>query len=255
MSKLADRTALVTGAGRGIGHGIARMLAAEGARLVVCARTADDLDALAGAITEAGGDLATAEGVDAAATAALDHLGSVDILVNNVGGSRPKRFLALEDQDWLDALQLNFLSTVRMTSRLLPQMLERREGAIVNMSSIVATEPPKLVAPYAAAKAALMSYTKVLADIAAPSGVRANCVLPGLIETSATARNAAISAKATGKTEAEIMEAMLVQNPIPLGRMGTPEDIAAMVRLLVSPDGSFITGSTFVVDGGAHRAV
>jgi putative oxidoreductase len=238
------------------------MLAAEGARVVACSRTAEDLDALVAAVTDAGGkatamvaDLATAEGVEAAAAAALAQLGSVDILVNNVGGSRPKKFLALEDQDWLDAMELNFLSTVRMTTRLLPQMMERGSGAIVNMASIVALEPPRFVAPYAAAKAALIAYTKVLADIAAPSGVRANCVLPGLIETSATHRNAAISAEATGKSQEEVMAAMLEQNPIPLGRLGAPEDIAAMVRLLVSPDGSFITGSTFVVDGGAHRSV
>ena len=200
-------------------------------------------------------DLATPGGVATFVEAVNLRHEHVDIIVNNAGGSRPKRFLDLEEDDWLDALHLNFLSTVRVTKALLPGMLERGSGAIVNVSSTVAREPMSFVSPYAAAKAALLNYTKVLTDVCAPRGVRVNCILPGLIETSATARNAAISSRTSGKSEQEVMETMLKKNPIPVGRMGTPGDVASLVAFLVSDEAAFVCGATVLVDGGAHRSV
>lgn len=252
--------AVVTGAGRGIGREIARRLASDGALVVACARTDTDLTSLTEQITSAGGtafgvpaDLSRPEGPAGLFTQALERFGRIDVLVNNAGGSVPKRFLDLEDQDWQDALDLNFLSTVRLNAKVVPHMAANGSGVIVNVSSTVAREPTRFVAPYAAAKAALANYSKTLADICAPLGVRVNCVLPGLIETSATARNAARSARATGKSEAEIMAAMLEKNPIPVGRLGTPADVSALVAFLVSDEASFVVGTDVVIDGGAHH--
>jgi len=121
------------------------------------------------------------------------------------------------------------------------------------MASISGREPGKFVGPYSAAKAALINYSKFMSDFYAPFGVRVNCVLPGLIETSSTTRNAVKSAKATGRTTEQIMEAFLKRYPIPMGRLGQPEEIAAVVRLLVSPEAAFVTGAAILVDGGAHQ--
>jgi 3-oxoacyl-[acyl-carrier protein] reductase len=257
---LSGSTALVTGAGRGIGRAVAIVLAADGARVAVCARTASEVQDVCRHINDAGGsampivaDMATLDGAMSAADAAEKELGHLDIVVNNAGGSSPKPIPELTDTDWQDALDLNFLSAVRTTSRLGPAMQARRHGSIVNMASISGREPGKFVGPYSAAKAALINYSKLMSDFYAPSGVRVNCVLPGIIETSSTSRNALKSAQATGRSTAEIMETMLRKNPIPAGRLGQPEEVAAVVRLLVSPDAAFVTGAAITVDGGAHH--
>lgn len=257
---LSGSAALVTGAGRGIGRAVAIVLAADGALVAVCARTASEVHDVCRQILEAGGsavpivaDLSTLEGAAAAADAAAKELGDIDILVNNAGGSTPKPIAQLDDTDWQDALDLNFLSAVRTTSRLGPSMQARGHGSIVNMASISGREPGKFVGPYSAAKAALINYSKLMSDFYASSGVRVNCVLPGIIETSATSRNALKSAQATGRSTAEIMETMLRKNPIPTGRLGQPEEVAAVVRMLVSPEAAFVTGAAIAVDGGAHH--
>jgi NAD(P)-dependent dehydrogenase (short-subunit alcohol dehydrogenase family) len=257
---LSGSTALVTGAGRGIGRAVAVVLAAEGVHVAVCARTATEVEEVCEQIRHAGGsavpilaDLATLDGAHSAADTAVSELGDLDILVNNAGGSSPKAIAELTDTDWQDALDLNFLSAVRMTSRLAPAMQARGSGSIINMASISGREPGKFVGPYSAAKAALINYSKLMSDFYAPSGVRVNCVLPGIIETSSTARNTLKSAEATGRTPADIMATMLKRNPIPAGRLGQPEEVAAVVRLLVAPDATFVTGAAITVDGGAHH--
>jgi NAD(P)-dependent dehydrogenase (short-subunit alcohol dehydrogenase family) len=133
-------------------------------------------------------------------------------------------------------------------------MAERPSSSIVNIASTTAREPLALSAPYSAAKAALVNFSKVCADVFAPLGVRVNCVLPGIIETSATARNAQLSMHRTGKTEEEVMRAMLTKHSIPTGRIGRPEEVAALVHMLVSPSSAYVTGATVYVDGGAHRS-
>jgi NAD(P)-dependent dehydrogenase (short-subunit alcohol dehydrogenase family) len=257
---LSGSTALVTGAGRGIGRAVAMSLANDGARIAVCARTASEVNDVCERINGAGGsalpivaDMSTHEGASTAAQTALNKLGEVHIVVNNAGGSKPKSVAELTDEDWLEALSLNFLSAVRTISLIAPTMQTRGNGAIVNMASISGREPGKFVGPYSAAKAALINYSKLMSDFYAPSGVRVNCVLPGIIETSATTRNALKSAQATGRTEDEIWATMLKRNPIPAGRLGQPEEVAAVVRLLVSPETAFVTGAAITVDGGAHH--
>ena len=252
--------ALVTGAGRGIGRAIAIALAADGVRVAVCARTVSDVHEVCELITHTGGsavpliaDLSSLDGAVSAADAATAELGDLDILVNNAGGSDPKPIAELTDADWQAALDLNFFSAVRTTSRIAPGMQTRGRGSIVNMASISGREPGKFVGPYSAAKAALINYSKLMSDFYAPSGVRVNCVLPGIIETSSTTRNTMKSARATGRSPDEIMETMLKRNPIPAGRLGQPEEVAAVVRMLVAPDAAFVTGAAITVDGGAHH--
>ena len=259
---MVPRVALVTGAGRGIGRAVALRLARDGMHVCLAARSPSDLDLLRSEISEFGGqalavptDMTVLHEVRRLGEQVLHQWGRVDVVVNNAGGSRAKSFTELEDDDWLDAMALNFMTTVRMNQVILPAMVANESGCIVNIGSVVSREPQRFVAPYSAAKAALANYSKILSEIYAPRGVRVNCVLPGLIETSAMVRNANLSAQATGRTPEEIMAAMLERHPIPSGRLGLPEDVAATVSFLLSDEASFICGAEIVVDGGARRSV
>ncbi len=259
MNEFDGHTAVVTGAGRGIGASTVLLLASQGAKVVAAARSRQELDDLVDQVRADGGaavavavDLADAGGVSTLAERCVAELGTVDIVVNNVGGSNPGRLRELSDDDWQRALDLNLLSAVRLTTALLPNLRVGR-ASIINVASTSGREPDKIVAPYAAAKAALISYSKACADDLARDGIRVNCVLPGIIETSATVRNAALSAERTGKTAADVMTAMLERHPIPLGRLGRPEDIAETIAFLASQRSAFITGATLYADGGAHR--
>ena len=158
MTEFEDRNAVVTGAGRGIGQATAQLFAARGASVVACSRTQHELDELVRTIQEGGGravgvvaDLATVDGCADLAMRATNELGRIDMLVNNVGGSRPGRIRELENDDWQAALELNFLSAVRVTSALLPSMVPG-PASIVNISSTSGREPARLFGPYAAAK-------------------------------------------------------------------------------------------------------
>ena len=257
MTELAGRIALVTGASKGIGRAIALELAEAGADLVINARGSAALDAVAAEIRGRGrageavpADVATEAGARLVVERAVARFGRVDVLVNNAGKGSPKRLLDLTEEDWHASFELNFMAAVRLSLACVPLMQAHGGGRIVNISSRVGRQPDPYFAPYAAAKAALINFTKSLANAFSKDGVLANCVVPGLVRTEAVEEAARKSAEATGKTVEEVFAETLRARPIPAGRMGEPADIAPLVVFLASPRASWITGATFGVDGG-----
>lgn len=258
---LEGRVAVVTGGSQGIGREIALLLAAEGADVVIAARRADRLERTASELRERGhrvvsvvADVATPQGPAEIAAAALAQLGRVDILVNNAGKGHNKPIDELTDEDWYASIDLNLMSAVRMCRALVPQMRERGRGRIVNIATRVAREPDPYFAAYAAAKAALINFSKNLANAYSPEGVLTNCVVPGLIRSEAIDQAAEKSAAETGLAVDEVMARTLRKRPIPAGRLGEPTDVAGLVALLCSEHGAWITGACFTVDGGIVRS-
>ncbi|MGL6280274.1 MAG: 3-oxoacyl-[acyl-carrier-protein] reductase [Gaiella sp.] len=236
FASLEGKTALVTGASRGIGRAIALELARGGASVVVGYRTgADEAAAVA---AELGGRAVQADVSDAASAAALvEAAGEVDILVNNAGLTRDGLLARMSDEDWDTVIQTN-LSSVFYTCRAVARpMMKRRGGAIVNVSSIVGVHGNPGQTNYAASKAGIIGFTKSLARELGSRGVRANVVAPGYVRTQLTD---VLPEEATG--------AMLAATP--LGRLGDPEDVAGAVRFLASDDAAFVTGAVLLVDGG-----
>lgn len=253
---LAGRVAVVTGASKGIGRAIAFELAGAGADLVICARGAAALEAVAEEIRASGraveavsADVSTPAGAALVLEHARARFGRIDVLVNNAGKGTPKRMLELTEDDWHASFELNFMSAVRLSLGCVP-LMRQRGGRIINISSRVGRQPDPYFAPYAAAKAALINFTKNLANAFSKDGILSNCIVPGLVRTEAVEEAARASARATGKTVEEVFAATLAKRPIPAGRLGEPADVAGLVVFLASPRASWITGSTFTVDGG-----
>jgi len=239
---LSEKTALVTGASAGIGRGIAKALAAEGVRLAVTARRRDKLEALA---RETGAKMTIieadfmAEGApQKIAEAALKGLGSVDILINNAGGSRAFTLESTEAQ-WEEAMTLNFTRQRQLAHALLDQMMARKWGRIVNITG--KSEPEGINGAFAA-KAAMHAWAKGLSREVGKSGITVNSIPPGRIHSEQILRNY--------KPEFRQWQA---EHEIPMGRYGEPEDIAALVCFLCSPLASYITGTVIPVDGGLRR--
>jgi len=248
------RSALITGGTRGIGKGIADRLRAGGASVLVAARSAPDGasdDVIAAVVS-------TADGVSMLGAEALDRLGSVDVLVHNVGGSGQYDggAAALTDEDWQSALDANLLAAVRLDRVIIPGMIARGSGAIVHVTSIQRRAPLPTSIPYAAAKAALTNYSKALSNELAPRGIRVNAVCPGYIETESAYRMAEeigqINNISIDQARVQIMESI---GGIPLGAPGRPADVGELVAFLVSDRAAYITGAEYVIDGGSVRGV
>ena len=251
------RVAIVTGASKGIGRQIAIELADAGADLLICARgraalavVAEEIRQRGRAVEAVSADVATAAGTAHVLEQARARFGRVDILVNNAGKGSPKRMLDLTDADWDQSFALNLMSAVRLSLGCVPMMRAQQGGRIINISSRVGRQPDPYFAPYAAAKAALINFTKNLANAFAKDQILCNCVVPGLVRTEAVEEAARQSAAASGKSVEEVFAATLRKRPIPVGRIGEPADIAGLVVFLASPRAAWITGSTFTVDGG-----
>ncbi len=242
MFDLTGKRALVTGASGGIGGAVARALhgagatvALSGTREAPLAALAAELGARAHVVTANLGDAAAVSGLIAAAGEAMG--GPVDILVNNAGITRDNLFMRMSDAEWDEVIAVNLGSAFRLSRAALRAMMKARWGRIVNITSVVGTTGNPGQGNYAAAKAGLAGMTKSLAAEVASRGITVNCVAPGFIATPMTD-------KLTDDQKARI------NTQIPAGRMGTPEDIAAAVLYLASPEAAYVTGATLHVNGG-----
>ncbi len=251
-SEFAGKRVLVTGGTQGIGEAIVRRLAAGGATVATTARSPLPRGQDPGLFVQA--DMSTSDGVRKVGDRVLQEWGGLDILVNNVGGSSAPNggFQALTDDDWQKALNVNLMASVRFDRIFLPGMLERRSGVILHIASIQHRLPLyDSTLAYAAAKSALSTYSKGLANEVGPKGVRVTLISPGFIETSGAHGMIAQLAKSTGIDEnAARHKIMEFIGGIPIGRPGRPEEVAELVAFLASDRAASIHGSDYVIDGG-----
>lgn len=245
----AARTALVTGAARGIGRAIAKALASDGRRVAV----ADVLEHEAAATAEEVGgiaihlDITDTASVSKGVAEVEQRLGPIEILVNNAGWDELRPFLDTDEDFWNNVIEVNFKGCLRLCHRLVPGMVERDWGRVVNISSDAARVGSSLEAVYSGAKGAVISFTKTLARETARNGVTANAVCPGPTETP-------LLEQLTADTErgAKAIESM--RRAVPMRRLGKPEEVAAAVAFLASEQAGFITGQTLSVSGGLTMA-
>jgi NAD(P)-dependent dehydrogenase (short-subunit alcohol dehydrogenase family) len=253
---LAGKVAVVTGASKGIGLAITRVLLGEGAHVVAGARTVTgELSKLAGddALRTVGVDLSTPDGSSRIVDAAIEAFGRLDILVNNVGAVKPRTagFLSITDEDWATALNLTFLSAVRTTRAALPYLLDAGSAAIVTIASVNATLPDPLVMDYSAAKSALLNFSKSLSKEVGRRGVRVNTISPGPVSTSLWLGTdgvaAALAKEHNGEPDA-VARAAAAESVS--GRFTRPEEVADLALYLASDRAENVTGANFIIDGG-----
>ena len=242
--KLEGRVALVTGASQGIGHACALALAREGASVALAARNRQKLDELVAQIAAAGGkaeafvmDVTEEEQVKSGIKSAIAQFGKIDILVNNAGITRDQLLMRMKRADWDFVLNTNLTSAYLCIQQVIGSMLKQRWGRIINITSVFGQMGQAGQANYAASKAGLIGLTMAMAREVASRNITCNAVAPGFIETNMTA---ALS---------DEFKESAVKN-IPLGRVGSPEDVASAVRFLASDDAAYITGHVLNVNGG-----
>ncbi len=245
---------LVTGSTTGIGLETARLLAAEGARVAVCGRDAERVEAAraeSGAALGVRADLGRPEAPASLVAEVERSLGPVDVLVNNVGAAFQRGFDALTDEDWETLWQLNVMSYVRTIQAVLPGMRARRSGRIVNVSSTAGKRPSTGMPDYSVTKAAVLSLSRLVADIAAADGICVNAVCPGPTRSPAWIAEGGLAdqlAAKSGKSRDQVLAD--VGKGRPLGRLAEPEEIANVVVFLCSDRASYVTGAAWSADGG-----
>ena len=245
MGRFDGKSAIVTGASRGIGREIALLLAKEGARVAVnFSGSKDKADDVVKLITESGGeafaiqaDVSDADDVKNMVDKTLEMFGSIDILVNNAGITRDNLLMRMKEDEWDDVININLKGVFLCTKGVTRQMMRQRAGRIVNVASIVGVSGNPGQANYVAAKAGVIGFTKTAAKELASRNINVNAVAPGFITTDMT-----------DALSEEVKNQMLAV--IPLGKLGKPEDVARTVLFLLSEDADYITGQTIHVDGG-----
>lgn len=244
METFSGQTALITGAGTGIGKAIALELASKGCDVAICGRrieplaeTAAEIEALGRKALYASVDVSSNEAVTSFVTDVIAKLGKIDILINNAGVTRDNLLMRMSEEEWDSVIDTNLKGAFLFSKAVSRPMMKQRTGSIVNISSVVGITGNAGQCNYTASKAGLIALTKSMAKELSSRGIRVNAVAPGFIKS-----------QMTEKLSQELCDALL--GNIPAGRLGEPEDIAKAVAFLCSPDASYITGQTISVNGG-----
>jgi 3-oxoacyl-[acyl-carrier protein] reductase len=238
---LENKVCIVTGSTSGIGLAVARQLQEEGARVVTSGRRPDGVGDL-----HIAADLTHPAAADELVAAAEAAFGEVDCLVNNVGGTEIRKLEQLTDTDWHSSFELNLMSAVRTTRSALPGMRERKRGSIVNVSSTSGKRPSATMPDYSVMKAAMLSFSRLVADVYAAEGIRCNAVTPGPTATDAWLGDGGLAEQQGDRDEVLAR----VGAGRPLGRLAEPDEIAAVIVFLLSERASYVTGSAWSADGG-----
>ena len=258
---LEGKTALVGASSRGLGRAVADELAKEGANLVICARTVGPLEEAGQWIHDATGvevvavpaDLGNPEDIDRLIKTAEDDFGKIDILVTNTGGPPPGPFESHTVEAWSDAVEQNLNSVLNLTRAVLPAMKKAGWGRIINITSVAVAQPIDGLILSNAVRAAVTGFAKTLANEVAASGITVNNVMPGFTRTERLDSLAANIAETQGITVKEAFARWAAQSP--MGRIGEPKELAALVAFLASERASYITGTSIPVDGGFIQAL
>jgi 3-oxoacyl-[acyl-carrier protein] reductase len=258
---LKGKVAVVAGASQGMGRATALLFAREGAKVGICARGEAALIQAAEMIRkEAAGDvlpivadMTNAEDIQRFVTKTAEHFGRLDIVVNNAGGPPPGEFMKFTDQDWLNAFQLSFLSTTRMTREAVPHMRKVGGGRVINITSYSVKEPIAGLVLSNAVRSGVIGLAKTLSRELAADNILVNNVCPGRIDTERAHKLNQARADRLKRPVEEISREMAAE--IPLGRYGTPEETANLIVFLASERASYITGTTIQIDGGLVRGI
>jgi len=258
--KFAGQTAIVTGASRGIGRAIALRLAREGAQVVLCARGGEALKQAVEEIETGGGsaasialDLRRPENPAALAEFAVSRFGGIGIVVNNAGATKRGEFETLTEEDWADGFALKFFGAVRLTRAAWPHLSSHPSGSLIFISGIGGRTPGSQFTIGGSVNAALLSFTKAMAEVGLRDGVQVNAINPGTVRTGRfEARLAAFAVER--KIDVSMAEQQYVQEEN-INRIGEPADIAALVAFIAGPEGRFLHGSLIDMDGGATKTI
>lgn len=263
-SGLNDRVAVVTGGSSGIGLETARQFLGEGAKVAICGRNRERLDAAAKALAAIGGadrvlavpcDVLVESEVAAFRAAVENRFGGADVLINNAGEGRVSNFANTTDEAWRAELNLKFFSFIYPTRAFIPLLEQSRSGAIVCVNSLISIQPEPHMVATCAARGGVLTLAKALATELAPKGVRVNTILLGLIDSGQWARRYETQERPKGITKEQYFADLARARHIPLGRLGRPEEPARAIVFLGSPLASYITGTTLEICGGQSRHV
>jgi 3-oxoacyl-[acyl-carrier protein] reductase len=258
---LKNKVALVAASSKGLGRACAHALSAEGAKVAICARDEKVLRAAADEIARATGnevlaipaDLTHARDCERAVKETADFFGTLHVLVTNSGGPPAGYFFDFNDNDWYRAVDLTLMSVVRLIRAAVPSMRRQKWGRIVNIASVSVKEPLDNLILSNALRAGVVGLARTLANQLAADGITVNNVLPGYILTDRVKSLAGTQAKAQGKSPDEILAGFAA--PVPLGRIGQPEELAAVVAFLASEQAAYVNGASILVDGGRYKGL